>query len=138
MTLINRRTLLVAHAAQQAQPTFDSIVRCSNASEIMSSCWECNTICVSYRPAHLLRVLEGHHGQCAKCSVGILGTGLAYDVHPIRPVSLGVKSNYLNLALLCKKCHYRISAAMSRGETDVIAKYECQGLIDLPLSDPAD
>ena len=92
----------------------------------------------TYRPAHLLRVLEGHHGQCAKCSVGILGTGLAYDVHPIRPVSLGVKSNYLNLALLCKKCHYRISAAMSRGETDVIAKYECQGLIDLPLSDPAD
>lgn len=102
----------------------------------MSSCkasdWEKIVhINMNYRPTYRFRVLKRSNGHCAKCDVGILNTGLAYDLHHILPVSLGGKSNISNLVPLCKDCHYRISSAMSRKDEMVIAEYESQGLINL-------
>lgn len=76
--------------------------------------------------AHLLKKCRGY---CPSCSRDLMNC--KYDIHHIKPISLGGNDSIRNLVPLCVYCHNRITIAVKMKNTKSINEFISQGLLNL-------
>lgn len=76
------------------------------------------------------RLLDGTKGICPSCGINLMDPDNPFEIHHIRPISLGGDNSLKNLTPICKPCHYGITSACRDHKFDLIQLYINKGLLD--------
>jgi retron-type reverse transcriptase len=85
-------------------------------------------------------LLTKTHGQCALCKCSLCDSDEVIEIHHLKPISLGGKNKFVNLAPLCYECHKTVTISVQKKDIPEIQAYEKLGILSdvsnkLTLSD---